>query len=69
MPKSLIVNHPFIDGNKRTGFLATASLLEEDGYLLNAGQEDAYHFTIQISTGETKFEQIVAWLKQNTYTL
>jgi death on curing protein len=69
LAESLIINHPFIDGNKRTGFLAMASLLEEDGHLLNATQEDAYHFTIQISTGEIKFEQIVAWLKQNTTIL
>jgi death on curing protein len=68
LAESLIVNHPFIDGNKRTGFLAMASLLEEDGYLLNATQEHAYHFTIKILTGEAKFEQIVAWLKQNTTT-
>jgi death on curing protein len=67
--ESLIINHPFIDGNKRTGFLAMASLLEEDSYFLNANQEEAYQFTIQISTGETRFEQIVEWLKQNTTAL
>jgi death on curing protein len=66
LAESLIVNHPFIDGNKRTGFLAMANLLEEDGYLLVSSQEDAYDFTIKISTGEIKFEQIVEWLKQNT---
>jgi death on curing protein len=66
LAESLIINHPFIDGNKRTGFLAMASLLIEDGIKLTASQEDAYHFAIQISTGETKFEEIVEWLKLNT---
>jgi death on curing protein len=67
--ESLIINHPFIDGNKRTGFLAMAALLIEEGILLTASQEDAYNFTISISTGELKFEQIVDWLKQNTSSL
>jgi death on curing protein len=67
--ESLIVNHPFVDGNKRTGFLAMASLVEEDGYLLIATQEEAYNFTIKIAMGEIKFEEIVEWLMQNTSSL
>lgn len=45
------------------------ALLLEEGVLLTASQEDAYNFTISISTGELKFEQIVAWLKENTASL
>ena len=67
--ESLIVNHPFVDGNKRTGFLAMTSLLEEDGYLLIATQEEAYYFTIKIAMGEIKFGEIIEWLKQNTSSL
>ena len=67
--ESLIVNHPFVDGNKRTGFLAMAALLQEDGCYITASQEDAYVFTINISTDNFKFEQIVDWLKQNTKPL
>ncbi len=69
LAESLIVNHPFVDGNKRTGFLAMANLLEEDGFFLVSSQENAYDFTIKISTGEIKFEQIVEWLKQNIKTI
>ena len=65
----MLLNHLFVDGNKRTGFLAMASLLKEEGYLLNASQEDAYNITIQISIGDIKFEQIVAWLKHNAIKL
>lgn len=63
--ESLIVNHPFIDGNKRTGFLAMASFMAEEGYFLKATQEDAYNFTIQIASGIATFDQIVVWLKEN----
>jgi death on curing protein len=65
--ESLIINHPFLDGNKRTGFIAMVALIEEEKYLLNASQIEAYNFTIKISTGEIKFEEIVEWLKNNTF--
>lgn len=64
--ESLIINHPFIDGNKRTGFLAIVTFLLEFNLSVNANNEDAYKFTIQISTGEIKFDEIVLWLKNNT---
>ena len=51
-----MINRPFIDGNKRTGFVSMVSLVEDAGYILNATQEEAYMFTIKISTGEIRFE-------------
>jgi death on curing protein len=67
--ESLIINHPFVDGNKRTGFFAMISIVEEDNYLPKATQDQAYDFTIKISTGEAKFDEIVKWLKINTQPL
>jgi death-on-curing protein len=67
--ESLIINHPFIDENKRTGFLAMLAILKMGGINLIASEEDAYQFTISISTGEIKFEQIVEWLTINTIAL
>jgi death-on-curing protein len=63
--ESLIINHPFIDGNKRTGAVAMVAVLEENGFLFSADEEDFYDFVISISTGEKKFEQIVDWLKEH----
>ena len=64
--ESVIINHPFIDGNKRTGFLAMLALLEEDNITIMLPNEDIYSFVIKVSTGEISFEQIVDWLKNNT---
>jgi death-on-curing protein len=64
--ESLIINHPFIDGNKRTGALAMATLLKEYSINITADNNQFYNFIIDISTGEKKFETIVAWLKENT---
>ena len=65
--ESIIINHPFIDGNKRTGFLTMLATLKIGELNLIAGEEDAYQFTISISTGEVKFDKIVEWLKENTH--
>lgn len=67
--ESLIINHPFVDGNKRTGFLAMLAILNEGNLKITASNEAVYNFIIDISTGELKFEQIVEWLKQNTSAL
>ncbi|HEY8688267.1 MAG TPA: type II toxin-antitoxin system death-on-curing family toxin [Chitinophagaceae bacterium] len=67
--ESLIINHPFVDGNKRAGFLAMLAVLKMGKMYLIASEEDAYQFTISTSTGEIRFDEIVQWLKNNTRQL
>lgn len=67
--ESLIMNHPFIDGNKRTGLLAMLTLLKEDNIVFTANLDETYNFTINISTGGKRFDEIVEWLKINTKKL
>ena len=64
--ESLIMNHPFIDGNKSTGYLLMEALLRYGGYEITASDEYLYDFVINISTGVLSFEEIVEWLKNNT---
>ncbi len=49
--QSLIMNHPFIDGNKRTGYLLMEALLRHEGFKIAASDELLYNFVINISTG------------------
>ncbi len=63
--ESIILNHPFVEGNKRTGFLLSATLLLEYNIVLTASEESLYDFITKISTGEFKFEEIVNWLQEN----
>lgn len=58
---SLIRNHPFLDGNKRTGLTAMGLFLELNGYSLEASNDEAEHFTVQIAKGEAEREEIAAW--------
>ena len=67
--ESIIMNHPFIDGNKRTGYVLMELLLRIEGIRITASDDSLYAFVISISTGEFKFEEIVAWLKENTASL
>lgn len=61
--ESLIGNHPFVDGNKRIGLLATLALLKNYGIETDVPGEDMYNFIIGISIGETNFNDIVNWLQ------
>ena len=67
--ESIIMNHPFIDGNKRTGYVLMETLLRIEGLKITATDDLLYAFVIDISTGNARFEQIVEWLKQNTFSV
>ena len=64
--ESIVKNHPFIDGNKRTGFLVCYALLYRSNIQIIATQEDAYQFVIDIASSNISFEDIVLWLQQHT---
>ena len=63
--ESILINHPFIDGNKRTGYVLTRLLLLQNGYDIEASQQDKYDFVISIASGQFKFDDIVQWLESN----
>lgn len=63
--ESLIINHPFLDGNKRTAMLAMLALLSEFGITVIAGPDELYDLIIGMSVGDIGHAQIVTWLQQN----
>ena len=63
--ESLLINHPFVDGNKRTGYVLMRIFLINNGLDINATQEDKYIFVINIASGKTKFEEILDWLTRH----
>jgi len=62
--ESLSHNHPFVDGNKHTAFIAAATFLAINGYDFIPGTEkDAETFIPDLyETHEFRFEKLVAWL-------
>jgi len=62
----LVKNHPFIDGNKRTGFIAAVVFLELNGYEFNASEVDATVRTLALAAGELSEGGFAQWLKANS---
>lgn len=67
--ESVVKNHPFSDGNKRTGYVLCRLLLMGSGLDIKASLEDKYKFVISISTGEINYDEIKSWLEAHTEPL
>jgi death-on-curing protein len=63
MMHSLIRNHAFIDGNKRTGVLATILFYNLNGYTIETAQEDLIALALDIGEGQIDVEGIAGILK------
>ena len=58
-------NHPFIDGNKRTGFVATELFLNLNGYELTADDADCVLTMLSVAAGDLTEDAFAAWLRQH----
>ena len=63
--ESLIRNHPFVDGNKRTPWAAMRTLLEENGQSLRVSEDEIVAFILRIAEGRASTEDIAAWLRKH----
>lgn len=63
---SIIMNHPFVDGNKRTGHAATETFLVLNGLEINASVDEQERMVLEIASGKQEREIFVGWLRQNT---
>lgn len=63
---SLVQNHCFVDGNKRTAFIAAVVFLELNGYKLKAKQEDVVKFMLDIANKTLDLQGIERWLKEHS---
>jgi len=61
--ESIISNHPFLDGNKRLGFVLMKLTLLEAKIDLIVSQEELYNFIIEVAMGKSDIEKITAWIK------
>ena len=61
----LVKNHAFIDGNKRTAFIAYVGFLKMNRFNLVAPQPDAYRTMIALATGDMTEQDFAAWIEAN----
>lgn len=63
--EGIVKNHPFLDGNKRTGLLAAAFFLETNGQVFTATEEQAVLQTLALAAGEIGAQEYGIWLSAN----
>jgi death-on-curing protein len=63
---SLVMNHPFVDGNKRTGAAVAELFLSLNGVELEADDDDLVAFTLSVARGEVNAEALTIWLRQRS---
>jgi death on curing protein len=64
--ESILINHPFIDGNKRLGYVLMRLLLMEYGFDIHTTEDEKYDFVILIAKGDYKFDDILRWINDKT---
>jgi death-on-curing protein len=63
--EGIVKNHPFLDGNKRAGFMAAYTFLGINGLSLEATEAEAVVMTVGLAAGELRAEGYAMWLKDN----
>ena len=62
----LVNNHPFVDGNKRTGITSAAMFLRINGYRIICLQDELEAITMRVATEHPKVAALADWLREHT---
>lgn len=62
----IVKNHPFLDGNKRTGFMLGAGFLERNGLEFHATEAESVVRTLALAAGEMTESAYADWLSRNS---
>jgi len=61
--ESIISNHPFVDGNKRTAYVLMRLLLKHEMQDIEATEEEKFSFVIKSAKGDMSIEDVKTWIK------
>ena len=61
----LVMNHPFVDGNKRIGHAAMEAFLILNGFEIEASVDEQEQIILQLASGELNREILTAWLNDH----
>jgi len=68
--ESLIMNHPFIDGNKRVAFFAADVFLRQNGYKLKVDSKKAHRFLIGLLENDScTFDKLLPWIRKHAVAI
>jgi len=60
----IVQNHPFIDGNKRTGVTAALAFLDLNGIEIDAPKGSLYDLTMSVATGQARKPEIAEFFRK-----
>lgn len=63
LAESIIQNHGFVDGNKRTGVMAMAAWLHREGYSIEAKRGELRDVGLAIAKSEISIAEVASWLQ------
>jgi death-on-curing protein len=66
---SLIQNHPFVDGNKRTGHAAMEIFLVLNGFEIQAPPDEQEQVILQVASGEMERDEFTTWLQSHLHKM
>lgn len=64
--RSIVQNHPFVDGNKRTGISAAIMTVSLNNYILTASQQEFEDYAVFVATDHPSIEAIAAWFQEKS---
>lgn len=64
---NIVNDHPFVDGNKRTGLLATYVFLKLNGYRLDVKQLDFAETTLAVASGKLGKAELAVYLREHSH--
>jgi death-on-curing protein len=64
---SILRNHPFVDGNKRAGFVALGITLGMNGLFLDVSEREAAEMIESVAAGQRSEEDLRQWVADNSY--
>ncbi len=64
--RSMIKDHPFVDGNKRTSITAAQTRLEVSGHKFIGKRKETYDLLLAVANENLPVDEIAAWLKKHT---
>lgn len=65
--QSLVLNHAFVDGNKRTGTIAALVFLDLNGYVIRWNRREALDFVVRLAAHQVGLDEIVAFLRSRMH--
>lgn len=64
--ESLLLNHPFIDGNKRAAFFVTDTFLRLNGWKLSVDADTAHTFIVgSLERRELSYDKLLPWIRKS----